>query len=702
MNPQTPNPVQPNAPQTPATRLTPQLSTGQLMQNIDAMKKQGAQTPDIQSYVNNYDRSDDGSYTVKGYKAPAPEPSTISKMGSDLMGGVNSAVNLGKDYISGQATPSKVAGTAADITGAPIKAVGELVPPKIKAMGSAVGGAVGGVVNWLGDKIGSTQAAQDFVTKHPDAANALEEIVKTIGSTAEGAGNVAALASGVKATPGVVKDSVGVVKSGVGDIVQGVKEGVNKITGAAQPLIKKGVNAITDKTSAELSTIPKSEVPNLSTSDQAAWHRLKQVDLSAAQQAEKDALNATHEANTTKATAEQTAAQKALEQKHIDAQNALESERIKALETHRTATNAAAEQSVKDLKAQKDQVTAVTDEKALAAKPAVLSAFSRAGKTYTDLFEQDMAPHANVPVTHQEAADALDKAFPSTPEMPNNTAETFKTKLGLQSDPSDVTPATGKDGLPSINATPGKAPATTIGELYSKIKGLRSEMSTAGKKGTRVYSANDVNIDKAVNALSGILKDKGLDLSRANNFWRQHAPVRDAIVSKVKPFNDEAGLKTKTFSNILKNVASESPEPENVRFVKALEEMTGQSFSDDVKVAAQKLTDAQRKVITDKITAAEKEMDIKDAADAKASALKEQSKSQTESLKEQGKNTMSALNKEHSGKVNEVDTKYSADKETLKQQEHDAGIAKRRQARIKQIIVGGLAAFGIGEGIKLL
>lgn len=56
-------------------KLTPQLNDQQLRQNIDALQKQGVPNDKVQSYVNNYTKSNDGSYTLKPtQKAPIQQP----------------------------------------------------------------------------------------------------------------------------------------------------------------------------------------------------------------------------------------------------------------------------------------------------------------------------------------------------------------------------------------------------------------------------------------------------------------------------------------------------------------------------------------------------------------------------------------------------------------------------------------------------
>lgn len=75
---------------------------------------------------------------------------------------------------------------------------------------------IGDVVSWLGEKIGNTKAAQDFVQQHPEAAQALSRIATDTGNTA----NVLGAVEGGGEAP----EAAGAVKSGISDAAGAVKD----------------------------------------------------------------------------------------------------------------------------------------------------------------------------------------------------------------------------------------------------------------------------------------------------------------------------------------------------------------------------------------------------------------------------------------------------------------------------------------------
>lgn len=80
-------------------KLTPQLNDVQIRQNIDALKKQGLATDQIQSYVNNYTKSSNGTYVLKNQPAPVEtvaEPKTplVGTLATPFMEGVGGLKEL--------------------------------------------------------------------------------------------------------------------------------------------------------------------------------------------------------------------------------------------------------------------------------------------------------------------------------------------------------------------------------------------------------------------------------------------------------------------------------------------------------------------------------------------------------------------------------------------------------------------------------
>lgn len=104
---------------------------------------------------------------------PAAEPSLGSRVGTDLStAGGNAASTLQDD-----SKPTVVRGLEAtnDVAGGAISAAAETLPQPVREAAGAVGKAGGDIVSWLGEKLGSTKMAQDFVTQHPDAAKTLSQ-----------------------------------------------------------------------------------------------------------------------------------------------------------------------------------------------------------------------------------------------------------------------------------------------------------------------------------------------------------------------------------------------------------------------------------------------------------------------------------------------------------------------------------------------
>lgn len=83
------------------------------------------------------------------------------------------------------------------------------------------------ITNWLGEKIGNTKAAQDFVQRHPEAAKDLSRITADAGNTAAVLGTAMGGPKAVESSP---------------EIAAGVSNATKQITGTA----KTGTNAIKD------------------------------------------------------------------------------------------------------------------------------------------------------------------------------------------------------------------------------------------------------------------------------------------------------------------------------------------------------------------------------------------------------------------------------------------------------------------------
>ncbi len=259
--------------------------------------------------------------------------------------------------------------------------------------------------------------------------------------------------------------------------------------------------------------------------------------------------------------------------------------------------------SLKQIQDLNTEVEKTAYNKTLELKPKAVKAFGEQSRAYRALREEDMAPFKDTTLSHSEVSNALDKTFPDNPEI----AQAMKAKLGLDTE------------------TPGWT-NMTIGDLDAKMTELKGDLGSAAKKGNRVYTPEELNTDRALQGMNNLLKEKGVDLSRSNQFWREWAPLRDKIINKLKPF-DVGGYETKTFSNIIKNSAQEGGDIHNEKFISAIEDTLGQSITKETKSALQKVTDVEKQQIADKIDA---EMKIQEAQLEKERATKKLSDQQFE------------------------------------------------------------------------
>ncbi len=177
-------------------KLTPQLNEVQLKQNIDALQKGGMQNDKVQAYVNNYTRDKSGNYVLK----QQAQPSMGTRMGTDIQNtgvDVNNAIS-GQGKYAGDNPVTRGFEAASSAVSGVGQVASEVLPSSVRGAIGKVGEAAGGIVNWLGDKLGNTKLAQDFVTQHPDAAKTLEQLAKTGASAGNIAGNILATDAGVK------------------------------------------------------------------------------------------------------------------------------------------------------------------------------------------------------------------------------------------------------------------------------------------------------------------------------------------------------------------------------------------------------------------------------------------------------------------------------------------------------------------------
>lgn len=485
--------------------------------------------------------------------------------------------------------------------------------------------AIGKGFEWLTSAITDNPKFQAFANSDQGA-----ELQKNMEAMSGYLGVVPA-GEGVGAAKSGVEAAIPKVTGAIGSTVRGVK---NTLGGIKDTISGKVKSLATEKTEAEILATPETDLPKLSPTERGIYNKAQQDASDAKFKVQSDALESStkiakqnladefrknanmtaddfsaqkgkldqdYQAAKDKITQGQKDTQKLAEQKHAE----LETKVNAGLDAKTIASEG-------EIKALSDEVQRTAQNKTIELKPKAVKLFGDQSKTYQSLIEEDLAPHKDVPASHDVIANKIDEAFPDNPGI----AESMKAKLDLS-----------------------KGGQTTMGELYQKTKDLRQDISKAGVRGGRSYTADDMNLDKTINVLSKVMSESGVDLSRANKFWSQWAPLRDKIVTKLKPF-DSGNLETKSFSSILTN-----GDIHNENFISALEEKLGEPITAETRAAMGKLSDAKAKQLAAQLDAEAKISDAKIAKEQAIADSKQMSQITMQKLEDQASKASEALSK---------------------------------------------------------
>ena len=238
--------------------------------------------------------------------------------------------------------------------------------------------------------------------------------------------------------------------------------------------------------------------------------------------------------------------------------------------------------------------TTKTIEEAQSLKPKVLDAMRKNSDEYRKLVDAEIAPVRETYVSDDSIMQSIRNRFPSDPYSPDPyKADRIIKEMGL------------KEGS-----------TRKVGELYDALKGEKAAISSGGKTGNKVFTSSDMDRTDKISALSDALKENGVDLKNANEFWKNYAPMRDKIVKNINPFKPEGAESGSfnTFTNMVKNSLAK-PDAKNANFIKATEDMLGVKIGNpQTRAAFEKLSAKQKEIIA---TAAEKEAKIEAAEAAK-------------------------------------------------------------------------------------
>ena len=171
-------------------------------------------------------------------------------------------------------------------------------------------------------------------------------------------------------------------------------------------------------------------------------------------------------------------------------------------------------------------------DKAVELKQPAQQLMKDSSKEYTTLSGEaaENSPNLSKTLTHEDLSSKIDDKFKdvvtdSGQVVQDNSAirDSLKKDLGLKP-----------------TAEGAKAPEMTNQEVLDKARGIMQEVSKSARGGNKVYSMAENQAMNKYKFLMDTLSENGVDMSEANKFWKQWAPVRDRIVREIKPF-DEIG-----------------------------------------------------------------------------------------------------------------------------------------------------------------
>ncbi len=196
------------------------------------------------------------------------------------------------------------------------------------------------------------------------------------------------------------------------------------------------------------------------------------------------------------------------------------------------------------------------------------------GKIFGQMRDEAIKGKENVNVKKIQLSKTIDETV-SDP----NVAAIVKNQLGIT--------GTGRGGN------------ITLGEIYDRVSSLKE---TVGN-----YNPSDYANNQAIKVLNNIMKENGVDFSAANKMWSEWAPIKERIDSAFDVYN-KSGLTTDTQASKLIS-AAKGVDAGNVKFVKTLQDMTGEDFTTNIKETIAKMDANEKAALANKVNATVKNME---------------------------------------------------------------------------------------------
>ena len=424
----------------------------------------------------------------------------------------------------------------------------------------------------------STERTLPILGKTKPFFTGKEKAPEFIGKVATGGLEVAGAIEGVRGAPGIVKDvkSFGtgvkdVVTQGVknlgsklaedsskSEVVTGIKKVGEKLKSLPEAVSKKTGSIFKGKSFDDIMATAEKDVKKLSPKEREVYFNQKSKELASRHEEEMAAIKSRAQEKTTSIKKEYGS--------RID--------------------------SIKESNKQLDrEATTASAEEAQKLKPKVIESMKKNSQEYRNLVDKEMKGKGKSPVDKHELQTYIEERYKDDPKRVSD----MKEKLGLS---EKVDPMSTKQSKLKTK--------TTLEDIYNQAKGLRQDI-----KGKKIYDASDKLTDDSIRVLSEFMKKKGVDLSEANKFWSEYAPLRDKLIKNVQPFTPK-GSESSTFNTFVEIIkkSTQGVDPKNANFIKATEDLLGEKIgSQETKTAIEKLSQGEKQKLAteiEKVTKLEK------------------------------------------------------------------------------------------------
>ena len=222
--------------------------------------------------------------------------------------------------------------------------------------------------------------------------------------------------------------------------------------------------------------------------------------------------------------------------------------------------------TTKNIESLQKEIKQTATNKVLELRPKLAKAMGEQSEIYRSILQEELLGKENLKVDAKSLNDYIDVLYSEEP----NIANVIKQKFNIA----------------------GNNKVVLLGDIVEFVQELKQDFALSSKRGTRVFTPDEMITDKALHTLTDFLRTRGVDFSKSNEFWAKYAPIRDQWVSDFKPFN-RAETKTSIGVNTLITEAK-GLDPKNTKFIQATENLLGEKIIPEIKFIIEKLDSAKK------------------------------------------------------------------------------------------------------------